>query len=295
MKLILDEWIVREVIDTLYMARTTLLGITGLDSPQDVEKKSANETAITRRISKAIDIIQQSDEQQHAPEGLEEAAEEWAENEAYGKPDAEFEMAYKGFKAGAKWGEKNTYNAIMKKADEVRDKRFNTDYEVKIEPAAGFDFGCVNVYHEGKLVGQYVEPKEEKKLPEGVDEAAHHIAIETLNDTRFMTTTMGHALGKLQDIFIAGAEWQSKKAQETIETAEDHAFLAGSNWQKEQMMKEGLKGEVCGRVKDHINVRFPDGLCKYLKPENISHIPADVKKYKVGDKVRVIIVKEEEA
>ena len=72
MKLILDEWIVREVIDTLYMARTTFLGITGLDSPQEVEKKSANETAITRRISKAIDMIQQS-EQSPVPNDLEEA------------------------------------------------------------------------------------------------------------------------------------------------------------------------------------------------------------------------------
>lgn len=34
---------------------------------------------------------------------LKEIAGEWAENEAYGKSDAEFEMAYKGFKAGAKW------------------------------------------------------------------------------------------------------------------------------------------------------------------------------------------------
>ena len=62
MKHVLDEWIIREVIDTLYMTRTTLLGITGLDSPQEVAKKSANETAITRRISKAIDIIQQSEQ-----------------------------------------------------------------------------------------------------------------------------------------------------------------------------------------------------------------------------------------
>lgn len=61
-KLFLDEWIVREVIDTLYMVRTTLLGITGLDSPREVAKKSANETAITRRINKAIDIIQQSEQ-----------------------------------------------------------------------------------------------------------------------------------------------------------------------------------------------------------------------------------------
>jgi hypothetical protein len=34
---------------------------------------------------------------------LEETAEEWAENEAYEKSDAEFEMAYKGFIAGAEW------------------------------------------------------------------------------------------------------------------------------------------------------------------------------------------------
>lgn len=99
---------------------------------------------------------------------------------------------------------------------------------------------------------------------------------------------------KIKDAFKAGAEWQSKRDQETIETAEDHAFLAGSNWQKEQMMKDAVGGEVCGRVYDHVNVRFPDELCKYLVPKNIAHIPADVTKYKVGDKVRVIIVKEEE-
>ena len=75
MKLVLDEWIIREVIDTLYMARTTLLGITGLDSPQEVAKKSANETAITRRISKAIDIIQQSKQPEVDLEHIENDAE----------------------------------------------------------------------------------------------------------------------------------------------------------------------------------------------------------------------------
>lgn len=39
------------------------------------------------------------------PEDIEEAAEELAENEAYGQSNAEFEMAYKGFIAGAKWQE----------------------------------------------------------------------------------------------------------------------------------------------------------------------------------------------
>lgn len=94
MKLILDEWIIREVIDTLNMARTTLLGITGLDSPQEVAKKSANETAITWRISRAIDIIQQS-EQSSLPEGLDEAAEEQGKTKFYTRAD--------DFKAGAEW------------------------------------------------------------------------------------------------------------------------------------------------------------------------------------------------
>lgn len=102
MKLILDEWIVREVIDTLYMASMTFLGITGLDSPQEVAKKSANETSITRRISKAIDIIQQS-EQQPMPESLEEAAEEYATTHLRNN---EFPTADSAFIAGAKWDRK---------------------------------------------------------------------------------------------------------------------------------------------------------------------------------------------
>ena len=61
---------------------------------------------------------------------------------------------------------------------------------------------------------------------------------------------------------------------------------------QEKMMKEAVEGEVCGRVFDHINIRFADSICKFLEPKNISHIPADVSKYKVGDKVRIIIVKE---
>lgn len=40
-----------------------------------------------------------------------------------------------------------------------------------------------------------------------LENTAHLIAIETLNDTKFMTTTMGYVLSKLQDIFIAGAKW----------------------------------------------------------------------------------------
>ena len=67
----------------------------------------------------------------------------------------------------------------------------------------------------------------------------------------------------------------------------------GKKAMEEQMMKGAVEGEVCGRVYDHINVRFADGVCKFLEPKNISHIPADVSKYNIGQKVKIIIVKEE--
>lgn len=68
----------------------------------------------------------------------------------------------------------------------------------------------------------------------------------------------------------------------------------GMEEQASQMLKDAVGGEICGRVYDHINVRFADGVCKYLEPKNISHIPADVSKYNIGDKVRIVVIKEEE-
>lgn len=57
----IDEWIVREVIDTLRQANITLLGVTGLDSPQEFTKKcKENKTAINRRIEKAISLLESS-------------------------------------------------------------------------------------------------------------------------------------------------------------------------------------------------------------------------------------------
>ena len=56
-----DEWVIREVIDTLHQANITLLRITGLDSPQEVAKKRVeNETAINRRIRNAIGLLESS-------------------------------------------------------------------------------------------------------------------------------------------------------------------------------------------------------------------------------------------
>ena len=55
----IDEWVIREVIDTLHQANITLLRITALDSPQEIDKKRVeNETAINRRIKSTIDLLE---------------------------------------------------------------------------------------------------------------------------------------------------------------------------------------------------------------------------------------------
>ena len=57
----IDEWVIREVIDTLHQANITLLRITALDTPQEIDKKRVeNETAITRRIESTIKLLELS-------------------------------------------------------------------------------------------------------------------------------------------------------------------------------------------------------------------------------------------
>lgn len=57
------DWKIGEVIDTLYQANATLLGLTGLDSEEEIEKKCKEKsTAINRRIQRAIILLQETEE-----------------------------------------------------------------------------------------------------------------------------------------------------------------------------------------------------------------------------------------
>ena len=65
-----------------------------------------------------------------------------------------------------------------------------------------------------------------------------------------------------------------------VETAAHKSgFIAGAEWQKEQMLKEAVEGEI--------QIRYSGCLCA----KTIRAINED--KFKLGDKVRIIIVKEE--
>lgn len=88
--------------------------------------------------------------------------------------------------------------------------------------------------------------EQKQNLIEGLDEAAKKYAMRD----KWMYEHFGDVVMKA--VFF-GAKWQEKKDQETIKLAEDHAFLAGADWQKEQLMK----GK---ETQQKISERFEEGM-----------------------------------
>lgn len=78
------------------------------------------------------------------------------------------------------------------------------------------------------------------------------------------------------------AEWQKQKDQETIELAEDHAMLAGMMKEREEMMKNAVDATI---VNDWQYGKDPDHAV-------IPAIHQRINGFNVGDKVKVIIIKE---
>lgn len=93
--------------------------------------------------------------------------------------------------------------------------------------------------------------------------------------------------GNVKDAFIAGAEWQ--KEQDVTEMVQsenplsvayaNRCFENGKQAMKEQMMKDAVEADVFD---------FSSNL-----PRPYAHISLPPNKYHTGDKVRIIIVKEE--
>lgn len=77
--------------------------------------------------------------------------------------------------------------------------------------------------------------------------------------------------------------WQEERDKETIELAEDHAYFAGSVNEREKMLKNAVDGEISS-----VDV----GDDSYVKKLKVPGLQEAIRKFNVGDKVRVIIVKE---
>jgi len=109
--------------------------------------------------------------------------------------------------------------------------------------------------------------------------------------------------------FIAGAKWQEKRDEEIIKTAEDHAFLAGADWQKEQDLAESAQSQSPLSVayanrcfengkqamKEQLLKDAVDGVVEDWNPEPHPEItiPLNPEEFTAGDKVKLIIVKED--
>lgn len=79
------------------------------------------------------------------------------------------------------------------------------------------------------------------------------------------------------DFFEAGAKWQEKKDQSTIELAEDHAMLAGMEKMREQMMKNAVNASI-----------YRDG-----EEKTLHAITSPISNVEFGEKVKVIVIKQE--
>ena len=118
-----------------------------------------------------------------------------------------------------------------------------------------------------------------EKLPEGLEEAAmeyaekHGFRVPYDGSNNFYDDVDVKAS---KEGFIAGAEWQKAKDQKTIELAEDHAMLAGMNKMEQQMMEKAVEGVV-----------HPDDCEIWVNLVGYGY------KFKDGDKVRVIVIKED--
>jgi hypothetical protein len=89
------------------------------------------------------------------------------------------------------------------------------------------------------------------------------------------------------------AEWQKQKDQETIELAEDHEMLAGMNRMKEEMMKDAVLETKVMIDCDGDGIETPYEEWLTLENTEIPSLP-DSLGLKDGDKVKIIIVKEEQ-
>lgn len=113
-----------------------------------------------------------------------------------------------------------------------------------------------------------VDSRQEDPVSEDLNEAAkQYLYSNILYDDVYV----GNPTDKdCIEMFKAGAKWQEKQDQSTIELAEDHAMLAGMEKMKEQMIAKA--------VETTFDVSLPSGLYDKLW----------IKSCKEGDKLLVI-------
>lgn len=173
--------------------------------------------------------------------------------------------------------------------EEIDLKKELHDFIMEFGPAATFDkcasrfyeLGCrrtAEKYDEIEYNRQMAEERQmEKEIPNDLEEAAEEYSFNIPSKLFHLLSEEQQILWKkeIEQAYLAGAKWQAEQDKETIELAEDHAYLAGAVNEREKILKEAVETEVtetCG----------------------ISSVWIKTKQLKPGQKVRVIVCKNED-
>ena len=144
----------------------------------------------------------------------------------------------------------------------------STYYLDNSQQALGYSFALDDFK---ELIDSLPEEKPSEELEEAANEFANQDCVT------FISRKKG---------FIAGAEWMRKKDVEDMYMSDNRHFLKcyeqGKVDMKEQMMKDAVEAEITvGRLPDDWSLAYnPDELHRALL------------KFKSGDKVKIIIVKQ---
>lgn len=111
---------------------------------------------------------------------------------------------------------------------------------------------------------------------EFVEELAHMIVPESFED--FEEAAIQYAMHKKKS---EDKEMETELPMGAYYLAKD-SFIAGAKWQKEQIMKDAVEGHIVSKNDGWNSIELPSTFFGELS-----------KNYKDGDKIKVIIVKEE--
>ncbi len=79
--------------------------------------------------------------------------------------------------------------------------------------------------------------------------------------------------------------WQEERDKEAVELAEEHAYFAGSVNEREKMLKDAIDGEISSA---------DVGDDSYVKKIDMPGLREAMRKFNLGDKVKIIIIKANE-
>lgn len=164
---------------------------------------------------------------------------------------------------------KRLYRDEVCPVDSMQEESVSIDFEQELYKA----FGQVKDFTLGMQIAKWfydMGKNSQEPVSEDLEEAAYKFVMDNFGNPK-------EPLYKFeQRCFKAGAKWQKKQDQSTIELAEDHAMLAGMEKMKEQMMAKAVDGKVIANGMGNL----------------ILHL-WDKGRHLIGKKVKVIIIKEE--